>query len=102
MCLWHVRKAWAKNTIKKISIVAERSIVLQMVDYIMYGKWCDVDENPIYWALAQLDNISNSQPRVVTFKRYINDTWRAKTTMWCIRVRRIPHVGQNTNTAIES
>ena len=34
--------------------------------------------------------------------RYIKDVCRPKTSMWCVGARWIPHVGQNTNAAIES
>ena len=102
LCLWHVRKAWAENAIKKISSAAERSIVLQMLGDIMYGKGCNVDDDPIDWALHQLDKISNTRQAATAFMRYVNDVWRAKTAMWCVGARRIPHAGQNTNAAIES
>ena len=51
LCLWHVRKAWAKNAVKKISTVAERATVLQMLGDVMYGKGCGVNDDPVDWAL---------------------------------------------------
>ena len=102
LCLWHVRKAWAENAVKKIGCAAERTIVLQMLGDIMYGKGCNVDDDPIDWALQQLDNISSSRPLARLFMKYMNEFWRAKTPMWCVGARRIPHAGQNTNAAIES
>ena len=102
LCLWHVRKAWAENAIKKIPIHAERAAVLQMVGDIMYGNGCGVDDDPIHWALKQLDIITNTRPRSAAFMRYMNDNWRTKAPMWCVGARRIPHAGQNTNAAIES
>ena len=68
----------------------------------MYGNGCGVDDDPVDWAIGQLDMIANSHPRATTFMRYIKDVWRPKTSMWCVGARRIPHVGQNTNAAIES
>lgn len=102
LCLWHVRKAWAENAVKKISNAAERTTVLQMLGDIMYGKGCNVDDDPVDWALSQLDSISNSRPLATSFMKYMNEVWRAKTPMWCVGARRIPHAGQNTNAAIES
>ena len=102
LCLWHVRKAWAENAVKKISTVAERAEVLQMLGDIMYGKGCAVDADPIDWALGQLDIIANTRPRSAAFMRYIDKEWRPKVAMWCKGARRIPHAGQNTNSAIES
>ena len=45
--LWHVRKSWAENAVKKIPAVVERATVLQMLGDIMYGRGCKVDEDPI-------------------------------------------------------
>ena len=102
LCLWHVRKVWAENAVKKISTVGERATVLQMVGDVMYGKGCGVDDDPIDWALQQLDFITNTRPRSAAFMRYMNDNWSAKAAMWCVGARRIPHAGQNTNATIES
>jgi hypothetical protein len=102
LCLWHVRKAWAENVVKKISTVGERAEVLQMFGDIMYGKGCAVDADPIDWALKQLDIIANTRPRSAAFMRYIDKEWRLKVAMWCKGARRIPYAGQNTNSAIES
>ena len=67
LCLWHVRKSWAENAIKKISNAAKHTTVLQMLGDIMYGKGCNVDDDPIDWALDQLDNISNTRPLASAF-----------------------------------
>jgi hypothetical protein len=84
LCLWHVKKAWAKNAIKKISSAGERIIVLQMLGDIMYGKGCNVDGDPIDLALDQLDKISNTRPLASALMRYMNEVWQAKTPMWCV------------------
>ena len=102
LCLWHVRKAWAKNAINKIPTHADSAAVLQMVGDIMYGNGCGVDDDPIHWVLKQLDIITNTRPRSAVFMRYMNDTWITKAPMWCVGARKIPHAGQNTNAAIES
>ena len=73
-----------------------------MLGDIMYGNGCKVDDDPVDWALQQLDKISLSRPQATSFMRYINEVWRPKTPMWCVGARRIPHAGQNTNAAIES
>ena len=102
LCLWHVRKAWAENAVKKISCAAEHATVLQKLGDIMYGTGCSVYDNPIDWTIHRLDNISNTRPLANAFMNYINELWRAKIPMWCVGARRIPHAGQNTNAAIES
>jgi hypothetical protein len=48
LCLWHVRKAWAKNIVKKIVNPQERSNVLSMFGRIMYSWGCPIDANPIF------------------------------------------------------
>jgi hypothetical protein len=45
--LWHVRKNWAENAIKKIPEVTKRATVLQMLGDIMYGKGCFVWDDPV-------------------------------------------------------
>ena len=57
LCLWHVRKAWAENAVKKITTVGERATVLQMIGDVMYGKGCGVDVDPVQWALRQLNSL---------------------------------------------
>ena len=94
-CLWHVRKAWVENVVKKIACAAKRIIVLQMLSDIMYGKCCNVDDDPIGWAFHQLDKISNNRPLETSFMKYMNKVWRAKTPMWCVGARRILHARQN-------
>ena len=85
LCLWHVKKAWADNAMKKISSVGERTIVFQMLGDIIYKKCCNVVDDPIDWALEQLDKISNTHPLATACMRYIIEVWRAKTPMWCVK-----------------
>ena len=73
LCLWHIRKAWVENVVKKVSTLGERVVVLQMVGDIMYGKGCAVDDDPVDWALNQLNYITNTRPRSTAFMRYMND-----------------------------
>ena len=91
LCLWHVKKAWAENVVKQISSVGECTVVLQMLGDIMYGKCCNVGDDPIDWAVDQIDNIFNVCSMATTFMRFMNEFWLAKTPMWCVGTRRIPH-----------
>ena len=54
------------------------------------------------WAIQQLDIIMNTKLRDIAFMKYMNDSWRSKTTIWCVGTQHILHVGQNTNATIES
>lgn len=47
LCMWHVRKAWVEKAARKISVVVERTTVLQMLGDMMYGKRYSVDEDPV-------------------------------------------------------
>ena len=78
LCLWHVRKAWERNAMKKISSVVEHIIILQMLGDTMYGKGCKVDDDRVDWALDQLDKISLSRPHATLFMRYMNEVWQEK------------------------
>ena len=50
----------------------------------MYGNGCGVDDDPVDWALTQLDIIANLNPRATAFMKYIKDVWGPKTSMWCV------------------
>lgn len=95
------RRLGHKNARKKISNVGERAMILQLVGDIMYGNGNDVDNDPVDWALAQVDMITTTMPQSSTFMKYMNSPWRTKVAMWCVGVRRIPHVGLDINVAIE-
>lgn len=56
-------------------------------------KGSDIDDDLVDWALQQLDKITNTRPRLDAFMKYMNDTKRAKVSMWCVGARRIPHAG---------
>ena len=102
LCLWHFQKAWAENTVNKISTVGEHATVLQMVGDIMYGKGSSIDDVPVDWALQQLDKITNTRSQLAAFMKYMNDAWRVNASIWCVGLRRIPYASQNTNVAIET
>jgi hypothetical protein len=45
-----VRKAWAKNAIKKNSMLEDHAKVLFTLGEIMYSYGCPIDTNAITWA----------------------------------------------------
>jgi hypothetical protein len=49
LCLWHVHKAWAKNVVKKITSVKERSGFVSTFGSIMYSLDCPLHAKPILW-----------------------------------------------------
>ena len=57
LCLWHVRKAWAENAVKKINDKVEIVIVLQRIGLVMYGKGCPIDYDLVLWTHEQLGDI---------------------------------------------
>jgi hypothetical protein len=67
--------------VKKIKSTAERTIILQFLEDVMYANGCGVDDDPIDWALTQLDIIANLHPRVTAFMKYIKDVRRPKMSM---------------------
>ena len=68
----------------------------------MYGKGCSIDYDLVLWAHDQVRNIQRNHPKAASFMEYMNEVWMDKISMWCTGSRNIPHVGQNTNFAIES
>ena len=49
---------------KIINVVAERTIVLQLLGNIMNGKGCGVNYDLVDWALVLIDMLANSHLRV--------------------------------------
>lgn len=47
----------------------------------MYGNRGVVDNDTVTSVVRQLDIITDTKARVVAFMKYMNDSWKSKTTM---------------------
>ena len=102
LCLWHVRRAWLKQTIAKIKDHAIRAGVLKGLGRIMYDTKCPEGDAMGPWAIRQLNALRDSFPIVSNFWAYFDRQWANKTHMWVVGHRNLPYAGQDTNAAIES
>ena len=48
-------------------------------------------EDPVTWALVQVDNLHFSYPSKARFLNYFDTTWRGKVHMWCVGIQDVPH-----------
>ncbi len=68
----------------------------------MYSKGCPIDSNLVLWVEQQIDLLETSFPNVGPFIQYLKEHWLLKARMWCVGNWNIPHVGQDTNSSMES
>ncbi|MCO5557588.1 hypothetical protein L7F22_011154 [Adiantum nelumboides] len=104
LCLWHVRRSWLKNLMRKVQNWNVRALMFRRLGAIMTMRV----EGGTSEAIA-LDNIRDS---VVDFLKdfahehafidYFRTHWVTKVEMWARSVRLLPHANQDTNGAIES
>ena len=62
-----------------------------MLGDIIYEKNCNLDNDIVDYAFAQLYWISNTRPNAIAFMRYMNNVWRAKIPIWCIGAQQTSH-----------
>lgn len=71
LCLWHVRKTWVENAVKKNNEKVERAIILQRIGLVMYGKGCLINFDPVLWTHKQLYDIQHNYLKVMIFLKYM-------------------------------
>ncbi len=97
-----MHKAWAENVIKNIDGAYESTQVLSTLGKIIYSQGCSLDGDPIAWAKKQIEILANVYANAPRFMEYLKKHWLPKANMWCVGNRNIPHIGQDTNSAMES
>ncbi len=102
LCLWHVRKAWVENAIKKIIMLEDHVLVLSIFNEVMYSCGCPIDTDVILWAKQQIHLLATRYPNATRFMKYLQKHYLHKAAMWCVGNCNIPHAGQDTNASIES
>ncbi|KAL6605843.1 hypothetical protein ACP70R_041496 [Stipagrostis hirtigluma subsp. patula] len=93
--LWHIRRTWLKNVIKKCSnSEVQREIFIQLGKAV-YSIWSE--RNPMD-ALEQLfqDFVDQS-----TFVKYFKSFWFPKLDMWIDSIRNLPLASQESCAAVE-
>jgi hypothetical protein len=102
LCLWHVRKAWTENVVRKISDPILRVEVLKGIAQVMYTTDGNKGNNTVAQAQQKFDDLKLQFPQALEFFVYFEKQWMPKMCMWVIGFRNVPHAGQDTNAAVES
>jgi hypothetical protein len=73
--LWHVRKAWAENVVRKIINPQERSNILSTLGRIMYSWGCPIDVDLIFWVEQEIEMLATKFPNAWLFIQYFKKHW---------------------------
>ena len=101
LCLWHVRRAWQKQSCAKISSLALRAMVLQEMGSIMYNREGPRGADVEPWAMLRIMLLAKKYPVAAEFWRYVEEQWLYRAHMWVVGYRELPYASQDTNAAIE-
>ncbi|KAH9299293.1 hypothetical protein KI387_030975, partial [Taxus chinensis] len=95
LCSWHVRRAWLKNLIAKVKDVETRQAMFTSLGEIMHKS--PTEEAAIHDANMFIEKYAAQE----SFITYWKDQWAHRIGMWARCLHTMPHVGQETNAAIE-
>jgi len=94
--LWHIRRTWLKNILKKCSnIEVQREIFIQL-GKIVYGIWNE--KNP----MNALELLFQDFVDQTAFMKYFKSFWVPKLEMWIDSIRNLPLASQESCGAIEA
>lgn len=93
--LWHIRRTWLKNIIKKCSNSEVQREMFMQLGKVMYSIWSE--KNPMD-ALEQLFQDFVDQ---TTFIQYFKSFWVPKLKMWIDTIRSLPLASQESSGTIE-
>jgi hypothetical protein len=102
LCLWHIRKYWAENVVKKVPDPEVRVEILKGLAALMYSADGMKDQNAVEHAKQAYEDLRLQFPHAVGFFEYFTKQWICKADMWVTGFRNIPHAGQDTNAVVES
>uniref|UniRef100_A0A0E0EQM9 SWIM-type domain-containing protein n=1 Tax=Oryza meridionalis TaxID=40149 RepID=A0A0E0EQM9_9ORYZ len=94
--LWHIRRTWLKNIIKKCSNSEVQREMFMQLGKVMYSIWSE--KNPMD-ALEQLFQDFVDQ---TTFIQYFKSFWVPKLEMWIDTIRSLPLASQESSGTIEA
>ncbi|CAM6089789.1 unnamed protein product [Calypogeia fissa] len=94
LCIWHVRRAWFKNILKKVRDPFARATMNSELGDLMYKK----EKDPLVMSIAFMLRWRLEQP---LFVEYYETYWHSKITKWAVNFRKFNHANQTSNGAIE-
>ncbi len=75
LCLWHVRRAWLKQTCIKIKNASTCASALKVLGNVMYNTNCPNDQVLDPWAKVEFVKVANEMPIGNSFWSYIKSKW---------------------------
>lgn len=93
--LWHIRRTWHKNIIKKCSNTEVQQEIFTQLGKFMYSIWSE--KNP----MDALDQLFQDFVDQTTFIQYFKSFWVPKLEMWIDTIRNLPLASQESCGAIE-
>ncbi|KAG8049461.1 hypothetical protein GUJ93_ZPchr0009g1575 [Zizania palustris] len=93
--LWHIRRTWLKNVIKKCSNREVQQEIFMQLGKLVYSVWSE--KNP----MAGLEKMFQDFIDQTTFIQYFKSFWVPKLEMWIDTIRSLPLSSQELSGAIE-
>ncbi|XP_020201432.1 uncharacterized protein [Aegilops tauschii subsp. strangulata] len=93
--LWHIRRTWLKNIIKKCSNTEVQREIFTQLGKFMYSIWSE--KNP----MDVLEQLFQDFVDQTTFIQYFKSFWVPKLEMWIDSIRNLPLASQESCGAIE-
>lgn len=81
LCLWHVRKSWAENVVKKIPNQDMRIHILKGLASLMYSEDGMMGQNVVEHAKQKYDDLKTEFLNAMLFFDYFSKQWISKAEM---------------------
>ncbi len=80
LCLWHVKRAWLKQTCIKIKDASTHASAFKVLENIMYNTDCPNDQKLDAWEKTKLAMVAYEMPTTNSFWSYIKFKWLQKNS----------------------
>ncbi|MCO5587623.1 hypothetical protein L7F22_041572 [Adiantum nelumboides] len=104
LCIWHVRRAWLKNLVKKVPNPIVRADMFRQLGQIMNmrGKPCRSSYEKESQAHKLVEDFMVKYKDEDLFINYFKHEWLPRLGMWIRASRMMEHANQETNGSIEA
>ncbi|XVF13695.1 hypothetical protein REPUB_Repub08aG0230000 [Reevesia pubescens] len=94
--LWHVRRSWLRNVVKKCSNIEVQREVFKHLGETVYGIWCGINTS------VALEELFQDFVDQTAFMEYFKSSWLPKIEMWLSTMKTLPLASQEASGAIEA
>ncbi|MCO5547475.1 hypothetical protein L7F22_000925 [Adiantum nelumboides] len=104
LCIWHVRRAWLKNLVRKVPNPIVRADMFKQLGQIMNmpGKPCRSSYEKESQAHKLVEDFMVKYKDEDLFINYFMHEWLPRLGMWIRASRMMEHANQETNGSIEA